>query len=665
MKKLVFLLSLLIALPVASFSAQQTLNNGDGLGVYRGKENSNFTELYGRVVGDCTGWPCFDGTSDGGQLLKFYGNNGFWTGLQGGAPTANRNWRLPIEAAPSAGVTSVVTVDEYGNMHVGADIMTLGGGGSMAYPSAGVPNSTGSAWGTSYTVGTSANNLVQLNGSGYLPALNGSLLTNLPNVSLPSLTGNSGKYLTNNGSTTSWGTPSGTLPATTTAGDFLVSNGSTYVTTSTADTLTALGITFADLTATSPLSLTSGTLSIVPDATHRWWTDTLASTLSGKQDTPSNASTLVKITESGGNPLWNGSAWPGGSGSFSFDSFPSYSDSAHSSGIAVNSTTLAVWNGTKWMTSTLSDSLSPTPVSPTFSSMIISGSSGNVLTAGMSASTSIGAGGNGGMSLSCGTAGAVTATYGSGAPGSSIVYSLSPAVTSVDTCVFTYTQPGNGLEATSGGADVATVSSGSTTNNSTYSTGGSAIFTEPCDNFTANAWTNESVGLIANGTYNVGYANDATAPHKTYKDVTPFNSATTAHRLEWDITLAPSISTQGSLGNAGAFYVLFKNSTGDSPIPDWSYLLAFKNDTSTNGFLRYEGSFTEITSFSSCVAGRKYHCKIEFDGSGHVIYTVTDTVTSTSWNSGNVTASGTMQGVMLVMYGAADNFGYLDNIVYY
>ncbi|MGO9177160.1 MAG: hypothetical protein ACLQED_13635 [Desulfobaccales bacterium] len=52
--------------------------------------------------------------------------------------------------------------------------------GNMVYPGAGVPNSTGSAWGTSYAVGTSANNLVQLNGSGQLPAVSGALLTNLP-----------------------------------------------------------------------------------------------------------------------------------------------------------------------------------------------------------------------------------------------------------------------------------------------------------------------------------------------------------------------------------------------------------------------------------------------------------------------------------------------------
>jgi len=52
-------------------------------------------------------------------------------------------------------------------------------GTGMTYPDAGVPNSTGSSWGTSYTVGTSANNLVQLDSSGKLPAVDGSALTGI------------------------------------------------------------------------------------------------------------------------------------------------------------------------------------------------------------------------------------------------------------------------------------------------------------------------------------------------------------------------------------------------------------------------------------------------------------------------------------------------------
>lgn len=68
------------------------------------------------LVGDGTVGPFFDGSEDGGQMLYFYGDNGFYTALQGGAPTANRSYRLPIAALPSAGTTSLLNIDEYGNM---------------------------------------------------------------------------------------------------------------------------------------------------------------------------------------------------------------------------------------------------------------------------------------------------------------------------------------------------------------------------------------------------------------------------------------------------------------------------------------------------------------------------------------------------------------------
>lgn len=49
----------------------------------------------------------------------------------------------------------------------------------MVYPPMGVPSSTGSQWGASYTVGTGKNNLVQLDALGRLPSLDGSLLFNI------------------------------------------------------------------------------------------------------------------------------------------------------------------------------------------------------------------------------------------------------------------------------------------------------------------------------------------------------------------------------------------------------------------------------------------------------------------------------------------------------
>lgn len=56
--------------------------------------------------------------------------------------------------------------------------------------------------------GTSAGNVVLVQAGGKLPALDASNLTNVPTV-LPSQTGNSGRYLTTDGTSASWGTVAG------------------------------------------------------------------------------------------------------------------------------------------------------------------------------------------------------------------------------------------------------------------------------------------------------------------------------------------------------------------------------------------------------------------------------------------------------------------------
>lgn len=210
------------------------------------------------LVGDCTVGPCLDGSADGGNLIKLWAGTGsYWTALQGGSPAANRSWRLPIAAAPAAGETLVMTMDEYGQMGFLAAPETSGyvlastdggvlswaaGGsgagddlgsaaysdvvalwatctgylksdgtcdtpsGSATYPSAaGVANWGGSAWGTSYTVGMAANNLVQLNSSAQLPAVSAALLTNFPTLN-QNTTGTAGGL---SGQYIDWSAPSG------------------------------------------------------------------------------------------------------------------------------------------------------------------------------------------------------------------------------------------------------------------------------------------------------------------------------------------------------------------------------------------------------------------------------------------------------------------------
>jgi hypothetical protein len=53
---------------------------------------------------------------------------------------------------------------------------------------------------------------------------------------------------------------------------------------------------------------------ITEDSTHRWATDAEKSAWNAKQDALGNASTLTKITESAGAPLWNGATWPSSGG---------------------------------------------------------------------------------------------------------------------------------------------------------------------------------------------------------------------------------------------------------------------------------------------------------------------------------------------------------------
>ena len=96
--------------------------------------------------------------------------------------TAGAGFNLPHGAAPTSpnnGDMWTTTAGVFARIN-GVTVGPFGtGGGGMVYPGSGVPNSTGTAWGISYTVGAAANNLVQLNSSSQLPAVDGSLLTTL------------------------------------------------------------------------------------------------------------------------------------------------------------------------------------------------------------------------------------------------------------------------------------------------------------------------------------------------------------------------------------------------------------------------------------------------------------------------------------------------------
>jgi len=454
MKKLFYSIFLVCVFPFLTQAAQQHLSSPSTWGIEKNKVESNFSEIYPRLL------PPSTALND----VTFGDGSGGWAG------------RSLAQAKINLGVPTSLRM---------------------------------ATWDAKQDALSNSSTISKITESSNLPLWNGSAWPGGSGTSLPSQTGNNGKYLTTNGTDTSWGTPSG-------AGDVIAPSSATtgnVVLFGADKNHLADGGAPITLSTTSPLSgPTAGVISIVPDATHRWWTDALASTLSGKEDSLGNPGTTGYVLSSttGGTRSWvaqsggavsdtaYGSSWNGvtttaPSKNAVYDkieslsvgspvtSAPTYSDSACTAGqYAFGTTPPMYWckATNTWDYQVVSGSSlvwaawsNPTPVSPTFSSVVISGSSGNVLTANMSVSTSIGSGGNGGMALTCSTAGAVTGTYGSGAPGTAIVYSISPAVTSTDTCTYTYTQPGNGLEATSGGADVATVTTQSTTNNSTYSAG--------------------------------------------------------------------------------------------------------------------------------------------------------------------------------------------------
>jgi len=102
---------------------------------------------------------------------------------------------------------------------------------------------------------------------------------------------------------------------------------------------------------------------------------------------------------------------------------------------------------------------------PTYSSGAIN-NLGSTLSVIYSASCTTGSGGNGGVTITA-SGGAVTPTYSSGSGSTTYVYTLSRTINIGETVTTSYTQPGNGIEATSDGTDVASYSNQSVTNNST------------------------------------------------------------------------------------------------------------------------------------------------------------------------------------------------------
>ncbi len=130
---------------------------------------------------------------------------------------------------------------------------------------------------------------------------------------------------------------------------------------------------------------------------------------------------------------------------------------------------LATYSGA---TVTNNSTASSDVTAPTLSSSTVA-SNGNSITLAFDESVSVGAGGNGGFTVSL-SGGACTLTYSSGSGSSSLVYTTSRTIQSGETGTISYTQPGNGIEDAAGN-DLATFTGSAITNNSTADTVAPAV----------------------------------------------------------------------------------------------------------------------------------------------------------------------------------------------
>jgi hypothetical protein len=101
---------------------------------------------------------------------------------------------------------------------------------------------------------------------------------------------------------------------------------------------------------------------------------------------------------------------------------------------------------------------------------------GTTLTIEYTDNVATGSGGNGGLAITA-SGGAVTATYTSGNGTTQRTYTFSRTIAAGETITYTYTQPGNGLEASTGGLDVATATRVAVVNYSTAA----VVITTPTD----------------------------------------------------------------------------------------------------------------------------------------------------------------------------------------
>lgn len=227
---------------------------------------------------------------------------------------------------------------------------------------------------------------------------------------------------------------------------------------------------------------------------------------------------------------------------------------------------------------------------PTLSSATIP-TTGKTVSLVFSEAVSVGAGGNGGIVLSPSETGvSAVATYASGSGTTTLVYNLDRYIASSETATIAYTQPGNGIEATTGGGDVANFSGTSVTVSSTVPR--PDVYYK-CEDNAANATLTAANG--SNGSYyNAGAGSDDSADNtstthfKGDRSFSPVDTqaflgvaATGASIEDGVFTIQFSYFGDNTTGwGSGAWIRMFKDSDNDS-------FCLMANDTSSTSFLFY------------------------------------------------------------------------------
>lgn len=254
----------------------------------------------------------------------------------------------------------------------------------------------------------------------------------------------------------------------------------------------------------------------------------------------------------------------------------------------------------------------PDTTAPTVSSRTIP-AAGTTIVIVHSEVVSIGAGGNGGLTLSA-SGGAVTATYSSGAGTATLTWTLSRTVNSGETVTASYTQPGDGIEDASGN-DLASFSGQSVTNNSTAG-GGSYLVEEDCEGTgTPSGWTDtgspnwDYTTTVLQGSQSVLF--NGTSSYVT------FTGQTTCYGyFLWRTTSIP-----GSTNTIGGF----RDSSGNP--------LALARINSSGNLAMYANSSDSSFTTDAVSANTTYHIWYSFTSGGTcTVAFSTDGVRPTSGN---------------------------------